>query len=74
MKRVNCEKDEFEEKVKRMTCEYECKALESQLQDMQKEETQLLQMAKKSKRKRSAKEISKWSGYYKSHGVVEKQS
>ena len=23
MKRVNCEKDEFEEKVKRMTCEYE---------------------------------------------------
>ena len=49
MKRVNCEKDEFEEKVKRMTCEYECKALESQLQDMQKEETQLLQMAKKAK-------------------------
>ena len=32
-----------------MTCEYECKALESQLQDMQKEETQLLQMAKKAK-------------------------
>ena len=53
MKRVSCEierNDEFEEKVRKMTYEYESKALERQLQDMQKEKEQLLQMAKNAKK------------------------
>ena len=52
MKRVSCEiegKDEFEEKVRKMTYEYEFKALEVQLQDMQKEKEQLLQTRKNAK-------------------------
>ena len=52
MKRVSCEiegKDEFEEKVRKMTYEYEFKALEIQLQDMQKEKEQLLQTRKNAK-------------------------
>ena len=50
--RVSCEiegKDEFEEKVRKMTYEYEFKALEIQLQDMQKEKEQLLQTRKNAK-------------------------